>query len=197
MADPLSRLLQADEQAEPSLAHKVGEEYVRFVAVTATPKAMTTREIEEASAEDKEFIELWHCIKDGSWKTDQCKQYIPVSEQVVELSKRKLLQIGKSIYPKKVCLRNMAMKEVQTQMIVSHLAKQFKQNTNGILDEIPDAPMEWTEEHDVLMLRKMMKGSVSRGVAWDSIAEKLNQSDSPKFGIKDKRGVRERWLLLR
>ena len=65
--------------------------------------------------------------------------------------------------------------------------------------------MEWTEQHDVLMLREMMvsdiflfkKGSVSRGVAWDSIAEKLNQSDSPKFRIKDKRGVRERWLLLR
>ena len=41
------------------------------------------------------------------------------------------------------------------------------------------------------------KGSVSRGDAWDSIAEKLNQIDSPQFRIKDKRGVRERWVLLR
>ena len=40
------------------------------------------------------------------------------------------------------------------------------------------------------------KGSVSRGDAWDSIAEKLNQIDSPQFRIKDKRGVRERWVLL-
>lgn len=64
--------------------------------------------------------------------------------------------------------------------------------------------MEWTEEHDVLMLREMLssgvfsfkKGSVSRGEAWDSIAEKLNEIESPKFLIKDKRGVRDRWLLL-
>ena len=41
------------------------------------------------------------------------------------------------------------------------------------------------------------KGSVSRGDAWDSIAEKLNQIDSPQFRIKDKRGVRERWVLVR
>ena len=65
--------------------------------------------------------------------------------------------------------------------------------------------MEWTDEHDVLMLREMVvsdvfsfkKGSVSRGDAWDSIAEKLNQIDSPQFRIKDKRGVRDRWELVR
>ena len=65
--------------------------------------------------------------------------------------------------------------------------------------------MEWTDEHDVLMLREMIvsdvfsfkKGSVGRGDAWDSIAEKLNQIDSPQFRIKDKRGVRDRWVLLR
>ena len=65
--------------------------------------------------------------------------------------------------------------------------------------------MEWTDEHDVLMLREMVvcdvfsfkKGSVSRGDAWDSIAEKLNEIDAPQFRIKDKRGVRERWVLLR
>ena len=65
--------------------------------------------------------------------------------------------------------------------------------------------MEWTDEHDVLMLREMIvsdvfsfkKGSVSRGDAWDSVDEKLNQIDSPQFRIKDKRGVRDRWVLLR
>lgn len=67
------------------------------------------------------------------------------------------------------------------------------------------APMEWTDEHDVLMLREMIvsdvfsfkKGSVGRGDAWDSIAEKLNQIDSPQFRIKDKGSVRDRWVLLR
>ena len=65
--------------------------------------------------------------------------------------------------------------------------------------------MEWTDQHDVLILREMIfsdvfsfkKGSVSWGNAWDPIAEKLNQIDSPQFRIKDKRGVRERWELLR
>ena len=46
IADPLSRLLHAKEQAESSSAHKVSDEFVRFVAVTTTPQAMTTREIE-------------------------------------------------------------------------------------------------------------------------------------------------------
>ena len=66
-------------------------------------------------------------------------------------------------------------------------------------------PTEWTDEHHVLMLKEMVvsdifsfkKGSVSRGDAWDSTAEKLNQIDSPPFRIKDKRGVKERWVLLR
>ena len=65
--------------------------------------------------------------------------------------------------------------------------------------------MEWTDEHDVLMLREMIvsdlfsfkKGNVGRGDAWDFIAEKLNQIDSPQFRIKVKRGVRGRWVLLR
>ena len=65
--------------------------------------------------------------------------------------------------------------------------------------------MEWTDEHNVLMLREMVvsdvfffkKGSVSREDAWESVAEKLNQIDSPQFRIKDKRGVRGCWVLLR
>ena len=46
--------------------------------------------------------------------------------------------------------------------------------------------MEWTDQHDVLMLREMIVSD-----------EKLNQIHSPQFRIKDKRGVRERWELLR
>ena len=64
--------------------------------------------------------------------------------------------------------------------------------------------MDWTEGHDVLLLREMLvrelftfkKGSVSRGEAWDSILEKLQTIESPKFSIKDKRAVRDRWQLL-
>ena len=58
IADPLSRLLQENKQAKSSSAYKVSDEFVRFVAVTATPRAVTTREIEEALSEDREFVEL-------------------------------------------------------------------------------------------------------------------------------------------
>ena len=87
IADPLSRLLQSDEQAESSTAHRVSDEFVRFVAVTATPRAMTTREIEEASAEDGEFVALRHCIKHGNWRGDQHKQYIPISSELCVIGK--------------------------------------------------------------------------------------------------------------
>ena len=87
IADPLSRLLHANEQAEPSPAHKVSDEFVRFVAATATPQAMTTREIEEASSEDREFVELRQYIKDGNWKGDQHKQYVPVCSELCVIGK--------------------------------------------------------------------------------------------------------------
>lgn len=65
--------------------------------------------------------------------------------------------------------------------------------------------MEWTEEHDVLLLREILgsnvfvvkKGSPARGLAWEAIVESLNKIESPKFQLKDKRAVRERWVLLR
>ncbi|KAJ8411636.1 hypothetical protein AAFF_G00164440 [Aldrovandia affinis] len=56
IADPLSRLL--GETAQREKHHHGSDEYVRFVAVSATPKALTTREVEEASATDPELIEF-------------------------------------------------------------------------------------------------------------------------------------------
>ena len=48
IADPLSRFLHFNEQVESSSAHKVTDELIKFVGVTATPQEMTTREIIEA-----------------------------------------------------------------------------------------------------------------------------------------------------
>lgn len=64
--------------------------------------------------------------------------------------------------------------------------------------------MEWTENHDVLLLREIMisdlftlkKGSVQRGERWEEITAKLNQVSDPRFNLKDKRAVRDRWTLL-
>ena len=49
-----------------SLSHKISDDFLKFVAVTDTPKPMTTHELEEASAEDEELIELRACIDEGS-----------------------------------------------------------------------------------------------------------------------------------
>ena len=38
-----------------------------MVAVTATPRAMTTREIERESAEHEALTEVRHCWKTGDW----------------------------------------------------------------------------------------------------------------------------------
>ena len=63
IADCLSRLTKI--LASPR--DGVTEEYVRMVAVTATPRAMTTREIERESAEDEELTEVRRCWKTGDW----------------------------------------------------------------------------------------------------------------------------------
>ena len=64
--------------------------------------------------------------------------------------------------------------------------------------------MKWTDDHDILLLREMIaselfqfkKGSPDRGKIWESIQERLNKLDHPKFTIKEKSGVRDRWNLL-
>ena len=65
--------------------------------------------------------------------------------------------------------------------------------------------MEWSEEHDVLFLREMLarnvfatkKGSPAGALAWEAVVDSLNEIHSPKFQLKDKKAVRERWNLLR
>ncbi|EDO32120.1 predicted protein [Nematostella vectensis] len=64
--------------------------------------------------------------------------------------------------------------------------------------------MEWTDDHDNLLLREMAvselfsykKGSPDRGKVWVNIQETLNSIENPKFLLKDKRAVRDRWTLL-
>ena len=59
-------------------------------------------------------------------------------------------------------------------------------------------------EHDIILLRKMIsrkifsfkKGSPDRGKTWESIQEFLDQMENPKFHIKKKRAVRDRWNIL-
>ena len=56
------------------------EEYVRFAAVSATPTALTTLEVEEASAVDEELKTLRVAIKTGRF--EKCKAYAPAAGEL-------------------------------------------------------------------------------------------------------------------
>ena len=64
IADTLSRLV-TDEDGGGKHSSQA-EQFVRFVAVSATPSAMTTREVEKASAEDEELSAIRKCIDEES-----------------------------------------------------------------------------------------------------------------------------------
>jgi hypothetical protein len=59
--------------------------------------------------------------------------------------------------------------------------------TNGKITNTKPKPMEWREDHDLLLIREMMisdfflhrKGNPNRGLVWDSIVENLNQIETP------------------
>ena len=77
VADPLSRLLSQNKATN----HQHGaEEYVRFTAISATPAALTTREVEEASAVDEELKALREAIKTGRF--EKCKAYAPAAGEL-------------------------------------------------------------------------------------------------------------------
>ena len=77
VADPLSRLLSQNKTAN----HQHGaEEYVRFAAISATPAALTTREVEEASAADEELKALREATKSGRF--EKCKAYAPAAGEL-------------------------------------------------------------------------------------------------------------------
>jgi hypothetical protein len=81
IADPLSRLLKDKVKGQDAPEHVHGaEEYVRFVAVNATPNARTTRDIEEASADDEELALVRHALETGRF--DAVKSYAPMSGEL-------------------------------------------------------------------------------------------------------------------
>ena len=86
IADSLSRLSCCLSQEEEK-TRNVAEEYIRFIAQTATPKAMTTREVEEHSQSDPELSKVRRCIREGVWNNKECVKYIPVREELCVIGK--------------------------------------------------------------------------------------------------------------
>ena len=79
VADSLSRLLP---DSVPKETNNRTEEYIRNVAIAATPTALTTREIERASETDEELIDIRNCLISGQWERCQFKEYIPVRNEL-------------------------------------------------------------------------------------------------------------------
>jgi hypothetical protein len=86
-ADPLSRLIPKENICAESDVQIETEDYVRFVAVNSTPKAVTTREVERASAEDEELCEVRKCLETGNFDSCSHKLYQAVSGELCVIGK--------------------------------------------------------------------------------------------------------------
>ena len=65
----------------------IAEEYVQFIAQTATTKAMTTREVEQHSHRNAELSEEGRCIRKGVWNNKECVKDVPVKEELCAIGK--------------------------------------------------------------------------------------------------------------
>ena len=79
IADALSRL---NRNEHINTAEQEIYDFVREIAVHSTPVALTTREIEKASAIDPEFDELRRCIVTGDWASCKLSSYLHVRNEL-------------------------------------------------------------------------------------------------------------------
>lgn len=84
IADSLSRLIN-NKPVQPRDDKLKTEEYVQFVAQTATPTAISTREIERASADDEELKRVRECVETGGHDCD--KRYLAVMGELCTVGK--------------------------------------------------------------------------------------------------------------
>ena len=99
IADPLSRLVGNSETKGSHSSE--AEEYVRFVAVTATSSALTTRELEEASAKDDELWPVRECINGKPCEQLANKKYLLCSGELCSIGQLILRGAG-IVIPKKL-----------------------------------------------------------------------------------------------
>ena len=101
IADPLSRLLDLSKE-ETKSPRNVAEEYVRHIATSCVPNAVTIQEIEKISSQDEELTELRSCIKNGVWNTSSVTvPYMTVREELCVLGKI-VLRGNRIVPPKKL-----------------------------------------------------------------------------------------------
>jgi len=97
IADALSRLTK--EKPVSTDYELEAENYVRFVAVSAVPRAMTAQEIERESATDEELEAVRTCIGSGRWDKshESSVKFFPMRSELCVLGK--LVLRGTRIVP--------------------------------------------------------------------------------------------------
>lgn len=96
IADPLSRLLSRNK----TTSYENGaEEYIQFTAISATPAALTIREVEKASAVDEELIALREAIKTGRF--EKCRAYSPTAGELCVIGQL-VLRVTRIVLPSKL-----------------------------------------------------------------------------------------------
>ncbi|MEW8548477.1 MAG: DDE-type integrase/transposase/recombinase, partial [Candidatus Thiodiazotropha sp.] len=105
VADPLSRLVNTcpEKKETGSRLQSQTEDYIRFVAREATPSAITTREVEEASKDDAELSNVRSCLIQEKWDKS-CANYIPVKDELCKIGYI-LLRGSRLVIPEKLRLK--------------------------------------------------------------------------------------------
>ncbi|KAL5013851.1 hypothetical protein ScPMuIL_008121 [Solemya velum] len=81
IADSLSRLLEPKE-GNPQTSTDDSDNYIHFVAINATPNALTTKEIERASSEDEEISEIREIIETNQWHKLSNEKLLPIKDEL-------------------------------------------------------------------------------------------------------------------
>ena len=108
IADPLSHLLppkHKEEKFDQENKDK-DDEYIRFVAVNATPRALSTQEVERESAKDEELDVVREALAAGRF--DKCKPYAVVAGELCQIGQL-VLRGTRLVIPSKLRARVLAL----------------------------------------------------------------------------------------
>ena len=107
IADALSRLLPKGGDEKQTSQSEEAENYVRFVAVNATPSAITGREIEEASEDDAEISSVRKCLLSGNFE-NMPKAYVLIVNELCVYGQL-VLRGTRIVMPEKFRSRTLAL----------------------------------------------------------------------------------------
>ena len=160
ISDCLSRLLKKSKQDDQETnAFISSTEYVKFVAVNATPSAITTREIEKASRFDTEISAVRECIAHNLWHKLPYKQYLPIKNElsaigflllrgtrivVPEALREQILEIAHESHPGIVSMKQNLRQHVYWPNIDKDVEKHCKTCYGCQLVSMPSKPEEMT-----------------------------------------------------